>query len=169
MVVHESRKGKGLVQSKWNPKTFKKYLDWIQSTPQKNDTHLYYLDHTWINQYTFHWLLCTCTPFMRKWMHPSSFLSPDEVRGICFASSVHPFCQSVNTFCPSRAISQYLLVRVVNIFAEILYTDRGAMDIKHIKRELSLKARLWSPGWTSGVGQRQKLNFFEILSSCISN
>ena len=53
---------------------------------------------------------------------------------------------------------------VVNIFAEIWHAGRGAIDMKHIKRDFSLKAWVRSPGVDLGVGLRPKLNFFGIWS-----
>ena len=36
----------------------------------------------------------------------------------------------------------------INIFIEISHADRGTIDMKHIKRDSSLKAWVRPPGWT---------------------
>ena len=43
---------------------------------------------------------------------------------------------------------------IVNNLAEILHAGRAAIDMKHIKRDFSLKAWLRAPGVDLGVGQR---------------
>ena len=53
-------------------------------------------------------------------------------------------------------------------FAEILHAGRAAIDMKHIKRDFSLKAWVRAPGWNYGVGPRSKYNFFKIWSCCMS-
>ena len=58
---------------------------------------------------------------------------------------------------------------VANIFTEILHADRGTIDMKHIKQDFNSKAWVGPPGWTKGVGQRPKPNFFRIWSCFISN
>ena len=52
---------------------------------------------------------------------------------------------------------------VVIILAEILHAGRETIDMKHIKRDFSLKALVQSPGVDLGVGPRPKLN---VLSIC---
>ena len=54
-------------------------------------------------------------------------------------------------------------------FAEILHAGKAATDMKHIKRDYSLKASVRARWVDFGVGQRPKLNFFRIWSCCISN
>ena len=48
----------------------------------------------------------------------------------------------------------------VNIFAEFLHDGIAAIDMKNIKRDLSLKAWKLAPGVDLGGGPRPKLNFF---------
>ena len=59
--------------------------------------------------------------------------------------------------------------QVVNIFTEISHADRGTTDMKYITQDFSLKAHFNPFGWTLGIGQRPKFNFFRIWSCCISN
>ena len=67
-------------------------------------------------------------------------------------------------------ISKFRITKaVVNISAKILHAGRGAIDMKHIKRDFRLKAFIRSPGVDLGVGLRPKLIFFGIWSCCISN
>ena len=52
---------------------------------------------------------------------------------------------------------------VVNILAEILHEGRGAIDMKHIKPDFSLKAWVQSTGVDLGVGPRPKFYFFRNM------
>ena len=54
-------------------------------------------------------------------------------------------------------------------FTEISHAIRDTINLKLMKLDLSSKASVWHPGWTKGMGQTPKLNFFGIGSSCISN
>ena len=45
-------------------------------------------------------------------------------------------------------------------FAENLHAGRGAIDMKHIIQDFSLKAWIQSPGMDLGVGVKAKLIFF---------
>ena len=49
---------------------------------------------------------------------------------------------------------------VVNIFGEILHAGRVAIDMKHIKRDFSLKVWARSPVVDFGGGAQDKINFF---------
>ena len=52
---------------------------------------------------------------------------------------------------------------VVNIFAEILHAGRGAMDMKHIKKDFSLKAWIQTPGVDLGGGAKAKIRLFRNM------
>ena len=58
---------------------------------------------------------------------------------------------------------------VVNIFAEILHAGRAAIDMKHIKGDFSLNARVRSPRVNLRGGTEAKFFFFGIWSCSISN
>ena len=45
-------------------------------------------------------------------------------------------------------------------FAEILHAGRGAIDIRHIKQDFSLKAWVESPGVDLGSGAEAKIKYF---------
>ena len=47
------------------------------------------------------------------------------------------------------------IIIIVNIFAEILHVGRAAIDMKHIKRDFSLKAWVRAPGVDFGWGWGQ--------------
>ena len=52
---------------------------------------------------------------------------------------------------------------ITNIFAEILHTGRAAIDMKHIKRNFSLKA--WVQAWLVdlGDGAEVKIKLFQNM------
>ena len=54
-------------------------------------------------------------------------------RDIVLASSVHPFRLSVHTFCPSRTISQYLLVRFDSFLEKMISTMDSPYPISLVK------------------------------------
>ena len=67
-----------------------------------------------------------------------------------------------------KYLSFAITMASVNIFAEFLHDGKAAIDMKNIKRDLSLKAWNLAPGVDLGCGPRPKLNFFRICSCCIS-
>ena len=67
------------------------------------------------------------------------------------------FEQMVGHIYPTKLQSVFNIV-----LSQISHADRCTIDMKHIKREFSLKALVRSPGWTKRMGRRPKLNFFRI-------
>ena len=53
-----------------------------------------------------------------------------------------PHCFNLTNGVKSQILLRHLLI----LFAEILHADRGAIDMKHIQRDFSLKAWFRSPG-----------------------
>ena len=51
----------------------------------------------------------------------------------------------------------------VNIFAEILHSGRGEIDMKHIKQDFSLKAWVRSPGVDLGGEAEAKIKLVQNL------
>ena len=49
---------------------------------------------------------------------------------------------------------------IVNIFAEVLHASRAAIDMKHIKRNFSLKAWVLAPGVGLGDWAEAKIKLF---------
>ena len=58
---------------------------------------------------------------------------------------------------------------IVIIFAEILHTGRATIDMKHIKRDFSLKAWVRACWLDLGGGAEVKIKLFRIWSCCILN
>ena len=52
---------------------------------------------------------------------------------------------------------------VVNFFAEILHAARGAIDIKHIKQDFSLKAWVQSSGVDLAGRAKAKIKLFQNM------
>ena len=52
---------------------------------------------------------------------------------------------------------------IVNIFAGILHVGRAAIDMKHIKRDSSLKAWVRAPGVDFGGGAEAKIKLFQNM------
>ena len=48
-------------------------------------------------------------------------------------------------------------------FAEILHVGRAAIDMKHIKRDFSLKAGVRAPGVDLGGGAEAKIKLFQNM------
>ena len=52
---------------------------------------------------------------------------------------------------------------IINIFAEILHADRAAINMKHIKRDFSLKALVRAPWVDLGGGAEAKIKLFQNM------
>ena len=52
---------------------------------------------------------------------------------------------------------------IVNIFAEILHVGRTITDMKHIKRDFSLKAWVRAPGVGFGAGAEAEIKLFQNM------
>ena len=52
---------------------------------------------------------------------------------------------------------------IINIFAEILHAGRVAIDMKHIKRDFSLKAWVRAPWVDLGGGAEAKIKLFQNM------
>ena len=75
---------------------------------------------------------------------------------------------SVNPLIPPKGAktkySNFAITKaVVNMFAKILHADRAAKDMKHIKRNFSLKAWVRAPGVDFRVGAEAKIKLFQNM------
>ena len=61
------------------------------------------------------------------------------------------------------AVAGYYAVLAVLLFAEILHADRAAIDMKHIKRDFSLKAWVRASWVDLGGGVEAKIKLFQNM------
>ena len=63
----------------------------------------------------------------------------------------------------SKYLNFAITKAIVNIFAEILHTGRAAIDMKHFKREISLKAWVRACWVDLAGGAKVKIIFFQNM------